>query len=341
MGKKNKKEITKRREKAKQKKQTKPKRGAIKPKPSKDIQFVPRPAFSDIEAPEGFRPISMSQSIMEYAKPVMAFFEGGSINEMNYAMQLATLLWNYGISLERGGEIEEQDAGKLEGIKNEIIQMVKASLRMNDKEAKNFLEEMVRRKTYLFPPDIQPKYPMIMFMRKEVSHIIPEFNYSRLTFPKEPIAPDSKDRKLIESIDLMDKYITDGVDYDKWEDHYFKVEEQCRERYHKWLEDKGLQEYSEAFPFCIEAYLNFIYRYEHDDSIGLKTVLPVYIDEFFSDFLLRKYMMEPNEYVNWPPAIKLFYIFLYEKEYLENPESIINLVDVIEPHFIELLRKTF
>jgi len=52
-------------------------------------------------------------------------------------------------------------------------------------------------------------------------------------------------------------------------------------------------------------------------------------------------MVDPNEYVQWPPAMKLFYTFLYEKGYLEDPEPFIQLVDEIEPHFIDLLRKTF
>jgi hypothetical protein len=346
MGKKNKNEIAKRRERAKQQKRAKPKRVAVKSKPKTDVQFVSRPAFSDIEAPEGFRPISMTQGMMEYAKPIMAFFEEGSIEEMNMAMQLATLLWNYGITLERAGEEarregEEAGGGTLEKIKNETVQGIKAVLNMNDKEATDFFDKMIKRKAHLFPPEIQPKYPTIMFMRKEVGHIIPEFNYSRLTLAKELVPPDNKDSKLIESINLMDRYILDRVDPGKWEKHYFLVEEQCGERFHQWLEDKGLQEFSEDFPFCIEAYLNFVYRYMHDYPIGLKTIPPVYMEEFFSDFLLRKYMVDPNEYVQWPPAIKLFYIFLSEKGYLENPEPFIQVVDEIEPHFIDLLRKTF
>jgi hypothetical protein len=51
--------------------------------------------------------------------------------------------------------------------------------------------------------------------------------------------------------------------------------------------------------------------------------------------------MEPQEHVEWPPGLKLFYNFLYEKEYLDDPASIIKAIDDFEPRFIEALRNRF
>jgi hypothetical protein len=52
-------------------------------------------------------------------------------------------------------------------------------------------------------------------------------------------------------------------------------------------------------------------------------------------------MVTPPEYVFWPPALKLFYRFLNEKGYLNNPDTIIGRIDKIEPDFIEVLKHQF
>ncbi len=52
-------------------------------------------------------------------------------------------------------------------------------------------------------------------------------------------------------------------------------------------------------------------------------------------------MVDPHEFVNWPPAIKLFYRFLFEKEYLDDPEPFIGILDVMEPLFIKTLREKY
>ncbi|KPA09070.1 hypothetical protein MHK_010760 [Candidatus Magnetomorum sp. HK-1] len=66
------------------------------------------------------------------------------------------------------------------------------------------------------------------------------------------------------------------------------MEKTCSERFYKWLNDKGLTEYSKDFPYWTEIYLNFIYRYMHDDIVLLKKVPPRYIEEFFVDYVIRK-----------------------------------------------------
>ena len=65
------------------------------------------------------------------------------------------------------------------------------------------------------------------------------------------------------------------------------------------------------------------------------------IEEFFYDHLLRKMSAEPNEYAEWPAAIKFFYQFLEEKEYMDNARPVIRLVDQVEPFFIKVLKKRF
>ena len=154
-------------------------------------------------------------------------------------------------------------------------------------------------------------------------------------------SPDDKDIELIRLLNQMDDYISDNTPYDEWEDHYFKIEEKCRERYVSWLKFKGLDEFIKDFPHNVEVYLNFIYRYTHDDEINLKIIFPIYMQEFFSDYLLRKVLAEPYEYVQWPPALKLFYQFLQEIGYIEDIEKIIKLFDALEPYFINILKERY
>jgi hypothetical protein len=57
------------------------------------------------------------------------------------------------------------------------------------------------------------------------------------------------------------------------------------------------------------------------------------------DWLMRKVMVKPPKYTQWPPALRLFYRFLYEKGYLDNPEPIIAGLRAIEPEFIALVKR--
>ena len=75
--------------------------------------------------------------------------------------------------------------------------------------------------------------------------------------------------------------------------------------------------------------------------IYLKSINPIYFEEFFCDHILRKVMVGPEEYIQFPPAIKTFYRFLAEKQYLTNEESIIKIIDKIEPRFLKILKKRF
>jgi hypothetical protein len=63
------------------------------------------------------------------------------------------------------------------------------------------------------------------------------------------------------------------------------------------------------------------------------------IEEFFMDWLMRKVMVKPPEYTQWPPALRLFYRFLSEKGYLDNLEPILKGLYAIEPAFIALVKQ--
>ncbi|MBW2364535.1 MAG: hypothetical protein JRF25_05560 [Deltaproteobacteria bacterium] len=330
MSKKKKKDIAKRRTQTKAKKQKRSKIKSLRSAPN--VQLVEKPSISTIDTPPGFREVSFSRGLMEYAKPLMNYVEKGIAKDPNDAFQITTHTWNFDIPLEQGEvKIDKKD----------IIKEIEKTLKMNSQESVEFFEMMIRRKEHLFPKDIQSDNQTTMFIRQEVQYIIPEFNYDSLNISEEIYAPTNKDVELVESLNKMDKNITDGTDYAEWEDHYFEVEEKCKEKFENWLKFKGIKGYSEVFPYNVEIYLNFIYRYMHDDPISLKKIKPVYIEEFFADYVLRKVIVEPHEYVTWPPALKLFYMFLKEIGYLERHEKFIKLLDEIEPVFVEILKEMY
>jgi len=244
------------------------------------------------------------------------------------------MLWNYTISAERGNEDKK--------LEKEISKTLRKALGMDKDEAQALFTKMVQRYRYLFPQDIQPEPGLpFMFIRKEVRHLIRPFDYKELVLSREIFPPDLKDRDVIDKIRRLDTYISDGADYGKYEDLFFSLKDECEDLFEKWLISKGLKGDARDFSFCLSTYLDFIYGYLHDEVVILKSVPDIYFIEFFEDFLLRKMMVEPSEYVYWPPALKLFYQFLYEKGYLDNHDEIIEKIDKVEPYFMEVLKKQF
>jgi len=333
MAKKKKRDISKRRAKKREKTKRKRNLQLAKSRAAMEPKTILRPGLPHMGAPEGFRSISMSQAIMEYAKPLFEFAKDEK-NELNDTLQIGMLIWNYAISVEEGKEDKK--------IENKILKSLASAYSLKKEEATALLTKMTDRYAYLFPKDKQPEPGTpFMFIRKEVYALIKPFDYKRLTLSNEIFPADQEDVDLIKKIEKLDGYIENSADYSSYEDLLFSLHDECKERFEKWLTAKGLKEDIQDFSFCLQTYLDFIYAYMHDDTVVLKSVPDIYFFEFFEDFLLRKMMVEPMEYVYWPPALKLFYRFLHEKGYLDNQEDMTRKIDKLEPYFIEVLRKQF
>jgi len=333
MAKKKKGDISKRRAKAREKTKRKRNLRLVKSRAATEPETILRPGLPHMGAPEGFRSISMSQAIMEYTKPLFESAKDEE-NELNDTLQIGMLIWNYAISVEEGKEDKK--------IENKILKSLASAYSLKKDEAAALLTKMTDRYAYLFPKDKQPEpVTPFMYIRKELHYLITPFDYKRLALSNEIFPAEQEDLDLIEKIEKLDGYIENNADYSSYEDLLFSLHDECRERFEKWLTAKGLKEDIQDFSFCLQTYLDFIYAYIHDDTVILKSVPDIYFLEFFEDFLLRKMMVEPMEYVYWPPALKLFYRFLHEKGYLDNQEDLIRKIDKLEPYFIEILRKQF
>jgi len=302
-----------------------------------DPLVIPRPGLPHMGAPEGFRSIPFSQAILEYGKPVMDRFDE-DIDSLNQGMHLSTLLWNYANAWEK----DKQDK-KLETLKKEIFKVFDKTLRLDKNEAQTLFENMIDRHQYLFPPDRQPELPsMFMFIRKEVSHLIRPLDYGKIGFTvEEAVPPGEDDVQFINKLNTLDQHIVNDSDYGEYEELLFSLDDECRRLFEKWLNAKGFKDHAESYSNCLDIFLHFIYGYMHDDTVLLKSMSDIYWVEFFEDFLLRKMMCDPPEYLYWPPAIKLFYQYLNETGYLTNAEKIIKQIDRIEPYFIAVLKKQF
>jgi hypothetical protein len=273
MGKKKKKKvIAKRRARAQAKKPKRRTSGSHAKQPP--VQYIDRPSLAAMDAPPGFREMSMTQALFEYTKPVTEYAKKNDIDNYDAAMQLGMLLWNF----SRGPE------ENLEQLRKKIIREIRSVLKMKSMEATDFLNMMIERQEYLIPQDIQPDVPTISFVRKEQHYLIPEFNYDALNLSEEAYQPKIADEKCVQLIGQIDEYIRDGVEYEEWEDHYFDMVDSCVERFENWLRFKGVEDYVDSFSENIEIYLDFIYRYDHFDLVLLKTIDTEYVIEFFADF---------------------------------------------------------
>jgi hypothetical protein len=264
---------------------------------------------------------------------------GPDIDGMNKVMELASSLWNLAASKQKNDHAQYPRWLEM------ATKAAKKVLNLDGEERDRFLNDMIERHIYLFPEEIQPAPPsMFMYMRKDISHLIRPFDYGRIKFKvNETIPADEEDMRMMSNIEKLDNHLVQGSNYDSYEELAISVEDECQASFKKWLTAKGLADDPEEYSNCLDIYITFIYRYLHDDLVLLKSVPDQYIIEFFEDFLLRKVMCKPFEYLYWPPALKLFYQFLNEKGYMpvDDMTAILEKLDIIEPRFLKILQKRY
>ena len=302
---------------------------------SKEVTYSDVPYFSDIGAPEGYIAVSSSQAIMKYGKPVMDMLESKKLEDINEVFGVVMLIWNYVISLNN--KLLEGDTKKE---KTEIIRAIRKKLLMNKPKAEDFLELMIDRRNKLLPHDIQHHGTMTMYMLKEKEYDLKAFDYALIEKTDKHYLATNDDNDLKRDLNKFELKVL-NLDYDEWEKDFFEISERCEVSYKNWLGFHKIEEYREDFSSDIHIFLDFLYRYGHDENVSLKNVSYSIFEEFFSDFLLRKVMADPEEYPRWFPAIKLFYEHLQDIGHIENLTKIITILDDIELDFIELLKKRY
>lgn len=341
--KKKKKNVAKRQAKASKRKVQKRKLRLVKAKKKQQVHnqddynhlppgFDYPPLEYDQETPSGFRAIGMSEAVMEFAKAMIKHPDIKGLSSMEDAMNLAMPLWNYAIAQEQG-----EDGEKL---RSEIIRALMPACKLSRDEAGIMADKVVARKNEMFPPEVQPQGTPYMFMRKEVLHLITPFNYDRLTVSGPVIPTSEDDQRFFEQFAALDEVKKGADDFEDWEEQYEVVGENFGEVFWGWLTGKGVDEdMANDFIFKAEFFINFIYNYGCTDI--LRNTDYGCFDEFFYDFVLRKIMMEPGEHVEWVPALRLFFIFLAEKGYVEDATPFVEAINGFEEPFLSLLRTEY
>ncbi len=334
----NRKDVNKRRNNAAQKKQEKRKAKAAALRRQPEVQVRYRPGITEMGAPDGFRAIGMAQAMMEYAKPLEEYYarkEPQSIDDLNSRMKLSMLLWNHALEVEKGEERSTPES--------EVVKALSEVFGLDGDAAEALRIRMVERRSWLFPENVQPeeRTSPIMIMRKETLAEIKPFPYDRLRHTEDEIPAGAEDRVLIQNIEKLDRFMEEEADYGQYEKLLTATKDEAEKRYKQWLMDRGFPEEFHGLAGCLHIYFDFVYGYMHDHVVTMKTITLNYLTEFFEDFLIRKVYGDPQEYVEWPPAIKLFYLFLKGKGYMEDTNSMTSMINALELRFMEILKKQF
>src|SRR6266446_6736462 len=106
---------------------------------------------------------------------------GGEPEDPKDALQVGLLLWNHTLP---------EVPVAMRPSRRAIVAHIETTLHMDLEEAEAFCDEMIERKAYLFPDEIQPEgVTMTMFMRKEVEYLITPFEESQWNLSDEIIPP--------------------------------------------------------------------------------------------------------------------------------------------------------
>src|SRR5215468_8948095 len=107
--------------------------------PSRPFPFLGMPFGGAPDAPTGFRPVSTTQAMIEYAAPIMAYVEDGTVANPNDAFQVGVLLWNSTLPAVPVAMRQSR---------REIVAHIATTLQMDRQAAEAFYDEMIERKAY-------------------------------------------------------------------------------------------------------------------------------------------------------------------------------------------------
>lgn len=283
-----------------------------------------------VHPPEGFRAVPFLAALMAMAAPLRELTRENGEQAAERLMSVMMDIWNFTLPGVPAHQKKMRD---------ELIEHLCDTYHLDETDAEELLDDIIERKAHLLPDDIQPDDPQIMFLRNEQECQITPIGDAHITFQAAalPVTPD--DDAMLQQLRRLDEMLANGEAFDRWEHLYFEVERACGERFFEWLKTNGVQEeYANAFPYCIEVFLNFIYRH----NAGTLEILQYHeLEDFLLHHLTRAVEIRPEDYVFWLPAIRFFYRFLGEKQYMSDPQRVINFVNTIEPEFLAYLKEIF
>lgn len=285
------------------------------------------------DPPDGFRAIPISQAMFKTSEIIAEYLEldTKNMNDLDFTSQIGMSVWNIIHS-----RIKESEKEKL---KVEAINLLIEELDISNKIASHEFDEIKERVRYMFPEEIQPDNSVNIFIRKEISYLIVPFNLSD-ELKSTVVKPTKEDKDLFVKLQELDDCIILEKEYDEWEDLSLETEDKLRSCFQKWLKKSGAKKNLNDIAHFAGFFMSFIYRYGRDEKTVFKNVDIDILEEFFFGFVLRKIMLEPNEYPIFIPLVKLLYKYFEENNYCD-AEEIEIMVDDMEPDFMAMLRVEF
>lgn len=280
-----------------------------------------------------FRPLPFIQAMMHYARPLMDMSPGEDLAPTPDIFQMAVSIWNYASPLAVSDRHEKQ--------RRELIKAISSTFRVDKAEGARIFEMMVERREFLMPQDLQLPNPFFMFVRRDVSYLLSEFDYARIKFSADPAPRHDDDEAWLSGLRELDSWVRDGGEVWEYEDDVTEVKDKLFASFWEWLPAKGLEEFADDFHFYAGTYFEFVYECDHGKVVTLESVPVSSLEKFFSDFVLRKALTQPTKYPTCPAAVMFLYKFLEDKGYIRNAKPMIRKVGELEPIFFMFLKELF
>ena len=275
-------------------------------------------------AEKGYRIVGPAQAALDYAKPLIDVMSGEEEGTIELAMQVAQICWNMAVS---------DDEDEVRKMKKTVLE----NIRVPGAEA--FIDTMIERHHRMFP---HIKKEPGFYIREKIIDAPPEvkiLDETKVVLSSEIFPADRKDKALLRQLQKLDERIEKGFDWGKHEKDFYSFQEKIVQRYGDWCQKKGVSsQIAGDFCFAVERYLDFVYGYGNGT---LFTIDEEAIWEFVTLFWIRKTQAEPEELSAMPKALELFYLFLKEKEFVEDVERFLQAVRNSRAEFLANLKAYF
>ncbi len=294
------------------------------------------PGDLDVQAPEGFRAAGMSQALMEYIQPLLDRAEESV--DMNQLMSLGTMVYNLAQARERGETPDNPPEN--------VLLRLGGILGLGARDSSNLLQEMIQRKQYLIPEELQTNLSgNIMFVRKTQSLEIPE-PYPDDLVP-DPVVPEqSQDvTELLSCLDRLEACREEKKEPSDWEESLRNAQDLAGDCFAEWLSACGKEGDISTLRQFIVMYIEFAYCYQPPDEADLGLdVSFIWLKNFFFRHLPPKiYLEDPTELAYAPAAISLFHSYLYLIGWLKEERAQIKAGEILDlqRRFWDMLRKRY
>lgn len=305
--------------------------------------------FAEIQAPEGFRPVTLLQASILYCEPMLERLGDADEEILTEGQMLALDIWHYASEAPMMNDEEKTNAD------NELTTEISEIFSIPLKDAQALLLEMIERKAHYFPPEMAPPPTLdedspfdVIMMRKDEPIAIERVPLTSELF-SGAVLPDPEQDAFFSTLDYDGGRMSElsGDEAAEFLDHQI---DNFLDAFYQWLEQRTLPFSSEMVIAFASSFFQIALESDAGDpelalpSIGAAILpLPGVVDEFLLDYLPGFLALTPEEMTVAPPALRLYFRFCLEN-YLIDRFSAANLqreVDSAEDMLIRMLERHY